>query len=143
MTALPYRTPATPPPRPGTPIELLQRRERFARVGRVLEIEVERVLLSALDTRGAVLFFEVVRYEPNSAQDAAGKDFLVALLGPFGWVHMVEFGITVSRTRRRISKKKHPDVPQLWMPRSISHCEIVRLVLDLFPPEFAERVEPR
>lgn len=105
--------------------------KRYADVGRIKEIEVEKLLKQAGDINGKLLFSSVKRHEPNSLEDREGKDFTVSIIVDDKIISR-SFGISISRQSVCESRLKHPQIPQMHLPISIKPDTIVKKVLALF-----------
>jgi hypothetical protein len=103
----------------------------MSKAGRMMELRAEWVLKHARYQNGNKIFRRVVRHDPNSSFDRAGKDFSVSMRTN-GHLMTRSFGITLSPERRRRSTRKHRSIPQLYFPLRISEQEIIEKVIGLF-----------
>ena len=104
------------------------KKRRKPRDGRRLEKRVQGILQNMLDS-GKITDFE--RYEPFSAEDHAGKDFMAVKIVKKKRVTKY-FGITMSARRLSHSQKLHPDVPQLYIPYHSTDWHIRGSIMTLF-----------
>ena len=111
-----------------------RRGARFSAYGRELERKLEE-MLARMQEEGTITSF--VRHEPNSAEDAAGKDFSI-ILGEDEGAVTVSFGVTISQKSWDEARGVHPDVPQFWFPLNMKPETMRKRVLSLFSPEDLE-----
>lgn len=96
--------------------------------GRNFENRVEQVMLQ-MCLRGELS--SVTHHAPNSFEDQHGKDFTVTKM--VGEVPVTKsFGVTFSMSRELRATRKHPDVPQRYIPHWSSDENIKEVVLNLF-----------
>ena len=96
--------------------------------GRNFEDKVERIMIQMCN-RGNLS--SVIHHPPNSFEDQNGKDFTVSKVIN-GEIVTKSFGLTFSMSRELRATKKHPDVPQKYIPLWASDKEIEDTILSLF-----------
>jgi len=101
---------------------------RRSKWGRMMELRVSDILKKMVEE--GVLESSVYN-EPNSAEDADGKDFTVRKKID-GKMEERSFGITISQKNLFDSQTKHPDVSQWWLPINTNDSTIEHKVLSLF-----------
>jgi hypothetical protein len=103
---------------------------RFAKAGRELEQTVEKYLEELLSMEKVSGF---TRHEPNSAEDADGRDFTVWIANgePSSKIER-SFGVTISRDSWERSKRIHPKTPQFCFPIGTNKTTMIKRILSIF-----------
>jgi len=102
--------------------------ERYARVGRELELEVEHILAEMVE-RGLLITF--IHHAPHSAEDTEGKDFSMQKFVE-GMMISRSFGITISQKSWQRAMLQHPKTPQFCFPIGIKRETMQKRIHELF-----------
>lgn len=110
--------------------EAYQRRrsERYAHIGRKLEVRVA-LILHEMKERGEIDDF--IYFQPNTPEDHEGKDFRAVKIINGKRVEEC-FGVTISQRRLHQSKIRHNGIPQFCFPPVTNKHTIERKILELF-----------
>lgn len=106
----------------------LRRMRRRSKMGRELELEIERIL-HKMQEDGLVADFR--RFEPNSPEDREGCDFEVTVQ-VHGAENVKRFGVTISQKSWSRANVVHSDIPQFRFPPGTKEETVRKRILGLF-----------
>ena len=105
-----------------------RRATRMSDEGRKFEQRVAK-LLENLKSAGLITDYEC--FAPCSAQDYAGQDFMVQIIGATNEICSYPFGVTISIACWHSAQLKHCSVPQLCFPIGTKDETIKQRILEL------------
>lgn len=115
-----------------------RRSERYARLGRELEVRITAILQEMKE--GAEID-DFISFSPHSPEDLEGKDFCV--IKDINGKRVEKcFGVTISQRRLHLSKTIHSSVPQFCFPLVTSKHTMKRRIMELFAPPKQAHVGP-